>query len=225
MKALTRASLDIPRARLVRGHRYRTPAGMVYPSVTTILGATKPADAVDGLEMWRASVGADVADYILREAAIIGTQAHRLNEDYLRRRKSGKARLLAKAHHENLRPCLDHIGMICGTELPLYSDMMEVAGTADCIGEYDGVPSVIDYKTKRVPQQPDWITDYWLQTAAYCMMFRELTGIEIRQCVILVSSEQDTVQEFVADPRDHAAAFLLRLAKYDRMARQPPEPA
>ncbi len=220
MKILTRAPPAIPRARLIRGHRYRTPAGKIYPSVTTVLGATKPADAVDGLEAWRASVGAAVADYIMREAATIGTQAHRLNEDYLNRTKSGEARLLARAHHGNFRPYLDRIGTIYGTEVPLYSDMMEVAGTADCIGEYMGVPSVVDYKTKRVPQQPDWIADYWLQTAAYCMMFRELSGIEIRQCVVLVSSERDTVQEFTADPRDHAAAFLLRLAKYDGMMRQ-----
>lgn len=214
-----RVHVRIPRAKLVEGHLYVTPAGATYPSVTTVLGATKPADAVDGMDAWRARVGDDVADYITREAAETGSQAHALNESYVNGEKHGKARLLARAHHQNFVPYLNRMGRVYGTELPLYSDTMRVAGTADCIADYNGIPSIIDYKTKRVPQQPDWISDYMLQTAAYSMMFTALSGIMIRQCVILVSSERDTMQEFVSDPRDHAAGFLLRLAKYDRTAR------
>ena len=213
------APVRIPRARLVEGHLYMTPAGATYPSVTTVLGATKPEDAVTGMEAWRARVGGDVADHITREAAETGSQAHALNEAYVTGREYGGARLLARAHHENFVPYLDRIGAVYGAELPLYSDAMRVAGTADCIAEYEGRASIIDYKTKRVPQQPDWISDYHVQTAAYAMMFTALSGIRIRRCVILVSSEQDTVQEFVSDPRDHAAEFLLRLAEYDRNAR------
>ena len=51
------------------------------------------------------------------------------------------------------------------------------------------------------------------------MMFTALSGIRVRWCVILVSSERDTMQEFVSDPRDHAAEFLLRLAEYDKKER------
>ena len=210
----------IPRARLVEGHRYMTPDGATYPSVTTVLGATKSADAVDGMEAWRARVGEDVADYITREAAETGTQAHELNEAYVTGKEYDGARLLARAHHQNFIPYLNRIGIVYGAELPLYSDSMRVAGTADCVAEYDGHISVIDYKTKRVPQQPDWISDYYVQTAAYAMMFTALSGIRIQRCVILVSSERDTMQEFVSDPRDHAAEFLLRLAEYDRTMRE-----
>ena len=213
------APVRIPKARLVEGHQYMTPAGATYPSVTTVLGATKPVDAVDGMESWRARIGNDVADYITKEAAETGSQAHALNESYINGEKYGRARLLAKAHHRNFIPYLNRMGKIYGVELPLYSDTMRVAGTADCIAEYDGIPSIIDYKTKRIPQQRNWIDDYMLQTAAYSMMFTTLSGIMIRQCVILVSSERDTMQEFVSDPRDHAAGFLLRLAQYDRTAR------
>ena len=212
--------LDIKRARLrEEDHRYLTPNGAVYPSVTTILNATKPADAVDGLERWRARVGEGVAAYIAGMASKIGSEAHRLNEEYLNNKPPGPARLLSRAHHENFRPYLDRIDQIYGTEVPLYSDMLEIAGTADCIAEYDGVLSVIDYKTKRMTQQPDWVTDYYLQTAAYCMVFTEMTNITIRQCVVLVSSESDTTQEFLADPREYAGAFLLRLQEYDRLTR------
>lgn len=201
-------------AKMVSGHRYRTPDGAVYPSVTTILQATKhPVDG-DELEAWRHRVGQDVADYVLREAAEVGTQTHRLNEDYVMRRRSDKARLLARAHHENFKPYLDRMEAY-GVEVPLYSDGMRIAGTADCIAKYDGTLSVIDYKTKRSPQREEWIADYYMQAAAYAMMFYGLTGIEIRQGVILVSSEQDTMQEFVTDLRKHADAFAGRLAAYD----------
>ena len=221
-------------AKMVNGHRYRTPEGKIYPSVTTILQATKhPVDGGE-LEVWGHRVGHDVADYVMRRAAEIGTQAHRLNEDYVMRRaaeigtqahrlnedyvmrrQSGKSKLLlARAHHENFRPYLDRMEAY-GVEVPLYSDGMRIAGTADCIAKYDGTLSVIDYKTKRSPQREEWLADYYMQAAAYAMMFYGLTGIEIRQGVILVSSEQDTMQEFVTDLRKHADAFAGRLAAYD----------
>lgn len=202
-------------AKMVNGHRYRTPEGVIYPSVTTILQATKHQVDGDELEVWGHRVGHDVADYVMRRAAEIGTQAHRLNEDYVMRRQSGKSKLLlARAHHENFRPYLDRMEAY-GVEVPLYSDGMRIAGTADCIAEYDGTLSVIDYKTKRSPQREEWIADYYMQAAAYAMMFYGLTGIEIRRGVILVSSEQDTMQEFVTDLRKHADAFVGRLAAYD----------
>lgn len=220
MKQFTHVPADIPRAKLTAGHRYLTPDGMEYPSVTTILGFTKSVEAAGELAKWRASVGEDVADYITREAAIVGTQAHQLNENYLDMMESGEARLLARAHHENFKPCLDKIDNIRGNEIPLYSDTLELAGTTDCIAEYDGVLSVIDYKTKRSPQQPDWLLDYYQQTAAYCLMFKEHTGITVKQCVILVSSEKGTMQEFLSNPFNHVSGFLERLARYDREARK-----
>lgn len=220
MKAFQHVPLNISRARLrEEDHRYVTPAGAVYPSVTTILGATKPADAVDGLEKWRAKVGVAVADYITMEASEIGKEAHGLNEDYLNGRAVKATKLLARAHHEKFIPYLNRIDRIYGTEVPLYSDMMEIAGTADCIADYGGKLCIIDYKTKRVEQKPEWVTDYYLQTAAYCMMFTEMTKMKVEQCVILASSESDTIQEFRADPREHAAAFILRLQEYDRLER------
>ena len=219
---------ELPKAEMVAGHRYRTPAGVIYPSVTTVLGATKPAEAVNGIKAWRDTVGADVADYIVREAATIGTQVHELNEAFLVMRGVGPLperdfihndgstpRLLSWAHYENFRPHLDRIGRPVGTEVPMFSDYLRVAGTADCIAEYDGIMSILDYKTKRSPQREEWMTDYYMQTAAYAMMFREHTGIEIKQCVILASSEQYTMQEFRSDPRDYADKFTGRLATYD----------
>ncbi len=203
----------IPRAILIEGHKYRTPGGNIYPSVTTILSKTRNTESI---RQWRDDIGHSVADYILQQAGIIGTETHQLNEDYLCGRPQYTSKLLARAHHENFKPYLNKITNILGTELPLYSDMLGVAGTADCIAAYDGTLSIIDYKTKRTAQQPDWITDYYIQTTAYGIMLEELAGITIRQGVILVSSEQDTIQEFILDVTPYRVQFLARLEQYNR---------
>lgn len=220
-------------ARMISGHRYLAPDDKsVYDSVTTILGKTKSEYAVQKLEEWRQSVGIEIADYIFHESAIIGTQAHQMNEDYLcnafeNRNTSGDfvddstygkdaTRLLARAHHENFKPYLDKINNIHGTEIILHSDTLRLAGTSDCIAEYEGVLSIIDYKTKRSPQKLDWVADYFLQAAAYALMYEELTDIKIEQAVILVSSELDTMQAFVADiAESRKKEFLSRLELYN----------
>ena len=215
MRRFTHIPTTIPEATLTDGHKYRTPDGRTYPSVTTILKDTKPFYQAGELAKWESDMGQDVADYIMRTSATIGTQAHQLNENYLNMVEGGEAMLLARAHHENFKPHLDRIDNIYGNELSMFSDRMRIAGTADCIAEYDGVLSVIDYKTKRSAQQSDWLLDYYQQTAAYCMMFTEHTNITIKQCVVLVSSEADTIQAFFSDPSEHAYGFLERLAAYD----------
>ena len=67
---------------------------------------------------------------------------------------------------------------------------MKLAGTSDCIATYDGELSIIDYKTKRSNQREEWMTDHFIQGTAYAQMFKELTGIQVKQVVILVSSEK-----------------------------------
>ena len=74
-----------------------------------------------------------------------------------------------------------------GLEIPLYSDKLRVAGTADCVAEYNGVLSVIDFKTSRKPKKEEWIEDYWIQTAFYAAAFYEMTGCIPEQLVILVA--------------------------------------
>ena len=212
-----------PPACMTPGHRYVTPEGRAYASVTTVLGATKPEEDARGLEDWRRRVGYDVADHITREAAVIGTQAHQLNEYYVRGMVPDESdepfKLMARAHHENFLPHLDRIDMVRGTELVLHSDNLQLAGTSDCIAEYDGVLSIIDYKTKRGPQKPGWVHDYYLQAAAYMAMYYEMSGVLVEQAVILASSEGDTMQVFKARTRDYIDEFLGRLNAWQGLLR------
>ena len=179
------AGIGVEQAVMDDRHRYVTPAGRTYDSVTTILGATKPDADRRQLEAWRQRVGAGVADHIVQEAARTGTQAHRLNEWFLNGYAADESDyegeapfgLLAHAHHALVAPHVArHVDMVRGTEIVMHSDVMRVAGTADVIAEYDGVLSVIDYKTKRSAQKAEWLHDYFVQAAAYSVMYEEMTA-------------------------------------------------
>ena len=195
------------------GHYYQTPSGDVYPSITTILHKTMSEEKKQNLQDWKDQEVA--AEYITQESSIIGTQTHNLIENYLNGiPHNDELRLLSVAHFNNLIPFLQKINDIHGTELRLYSNKMKLAGTSDCIAKYDGELSIIDYKTKRSNQQEEWMTDHFIQGTAYSQMFQELTGIEVKKVVILVSSEKNTRMEFVKDTKDYKEQLAQRLNQY-----------
>ena len=192
---------------------YQTPKGDIFPSITTILQKTMPIEKQQSLQNWKEQEIA--AEYITRESSIVGTQTHKLIEDYLNEiPQTDEVRLLSVAHFNNLIPFLQKINDIHGTELRLYSNIMKLAGTSDCIAKYDGELSIIDYKTKRSNQQEEWMSDHFIQGTAYSQMFKELTGIEVKQVVILVSSEKNTRMEFVKRTEDYKDLLTQRLNQF-----------
>ena len=195
------------------GHYYQTPSGAIYPSITTILQKTQTLEKQQSLQNWREQEIA--SDYITQEAAIIGSETHKLIENYLNGEEIFEEfRLLSEAHFNNLLPFVNKINDIHGIELRLYSDKMKLAGTSDCIAKYDGTLSVIDYKTKRSNQKEEWLTDYFIQATSYGVMFKELTGIKVEQIVILVSSEKNTRMEFIKNPDDYLDLLEQRIDQY-----------
>jgi genome maintenance exonuclease 1 len=194
-------------------HYYQTPSGIVYPSITTMLQNTQTEEKKQSLQNWREQEIA--SDYITQEASIIGSETHKLIENYL----NGKEilenfRLLSDAHFNNLIPFVNKINDIHGIELRLYSDKMKLAGTSDCIAKYNGKLSIIDYKTKRSNQREEWLTDHFIQATSYGVMFKELTGIKVDQIVILVSSEKNTRMEFLKNPDDYLDLLEQRIDQY-----------
>jgi len=208
--------INFKQAKLIErddGHYYQTPLGEIYPSITTILHQTMSAEKKEGLENWKEQEIA--ADYITQEAAIIGTETHKLIENHINEvKQTDEVRLLSVAHFNNLIPFLQKINDVHGTELRLYSNKMKLAGTSDCIASYNGELSIIDYKTKRSNQKEEWMTDHFIQGTAYSQMFKELTGIEIKQVVILVSSEKNSRMEFVKKTEDYKDLLTQRLNQY-----------
>ena len=128
----------------INGKRfYVTPEGKKYPSITTVLSGRNK----EGIVRWRESVGNDVANQIMRSAAKRGTAVHQLVEDYLNNTELSKQDVLPLALFTLLKPELDNINNIVIQEGGLYSDKWGIAGRVDCIAEYQGKLSVIDFKT------------------------------------------------------------------------------
>ena len=181
---------------------YVTPEGNKYPSITTVLSVRNK----QGLFEWRKRVGEQVANHIARTAAARGTKVHHMCEDYLNNMHNESPEKFAE-HAKNFLPwCLFkrlRRGVLCNIdnihaqEAGLYSDKYKVAGRVDCIAEYKGVPSIIDFKTSTKERNDSWNENYYIQGSAYAEMFGERTGIEINQVVILVVTEDGTVQEFI----------------------------
>ena len=176
--------LQIPERQTVKGERrYVTPEGNSYPSITTILGnQPKP-----GLVEWRKRVGDIEANKIMKEASSLGTAVHDLCEQYLYNYKLKTSNNEATGIFNRLRFLLGNIDNIIGLEIPLYSDQLKVAGTADCIAEYNGKLSVIDFKTSKKPKKDEWIEDYYIQAFFYAIAFFERTGAIPEQVVIMIA--------------------------------------
>ena len=206
----------LPELQMDKYHHYTTPDGKTYSSVTTMINKTKSEKDKEGLVNWQKNiVGESVAKYIMDTSSQIGTDTHTLNELYLQGiTPTTQYSLLSQAHHHNLIPYLDKIDNIQGIESKLYSDTMQLAGTTDCIAEYNNTPSIIDYKTKRSIQKPSYMHNYFLQATAYSRMYKEMTNISITQIVILVSVETGGKHEFIADVNDYQQTLNERLEKY-----------
>ncbi|MBT3924450.1 MAG: exonuclease [Nitrosopumilus sp.] len=216
MSSYNHIPINFQQAKLIEkdnAHYYETPSGEIFPSITTILQKTMSIEKKESLQNWKDKEVA--AEYITSEAATIGTETHKLIENYINDvRQTDEVRLLTVAHFNNLIPFLQKIDDVHGTELRLYSNTMKLAGTSDCIAKYDGELSIIDYKTKRSNQKEEWMTDHFIQGTAYAEMFKELTGIEVKQIVILVSSEKNSRMEFVKNTKDYKDLLTQRLNQY-----------
>ena len=159
-----------------------------------------------GLAKWRERVGNDVANHIMRTAAGRGTAVHHMCEDFLNNKDVIKEdqKLLPWCLFSQLKPTLEKsINNIYAQECGLWSEKYRVAGRVDCIAEWNGIPSIIDFKTSRSERKDDYNFEYYMQASAYAEMFEERTGIEINQIVILVVTEDGLVQEFVKEKHEY----------------------
>jgi len=192
---------------------YKRDNGQKPRSITTILGKTKPEYSKKILEKWKEDEG-EAAYHITELSKIYGTKTHEAIETTLQNKIPSLTSKIVQLHYNQLFPYLKCINNIKGIELLLFSEKYNVAGTADCIAEYNGILSIIDYKTKRKPQKEEWMGDYFLQATAYSIMFKELTGIPVPQIVILVSEEGGTTQEFIKDSNSYKESLISRINTY-----------
>lgn len=199
-----------------KSRKYFTPEGNSYPSITTVLSILSK----DSIMRWRKRVGEEEANKISHQAATRGTSVHKLAEDYLDNVEGWDTDVLPNnlftfSHIKKIID--DKVNNIWFQEEYLYSDRLQCAGQVDCIGEYDGELSVIDFKTSRKPKKEEWITNYFIQTAFYAAAFYERTGIGIKQGVIVITVDGDDPQVFKIKTFDYLRHFKAVRDKYKEL--------
>lgn len=193
---------------------YVTPEGNKYPSVTTVFSFFK----AQAMQEWRNRVGHAEANAISNRAATRGTKFHTLMERYLGNEDqifdADTMPDMRSAFYDCL-PVLSRVDNIRYIESQLYSDELRLAGRTDCIAEYDGKLSVIDFKTSRKVKKEEWITDYFLQGCAYAIMHKERTGVPITQTVIIMSVDgEPEPQVFVKDNVRYVSDLINKIKAY-----------
>ena len=198
-KELDKTVLPKTKGMRVDGHRFYNINGTNYPSVTTVLGIRK----TEQLKEWRQKIGEDVAKWEMGRAARRGKSFHTLVEQYIKGETPSIRDVLPLGLFKLLKPYIDQIDNIHLLEAIMYSKKLTVAGQVDCVAEYNGKLSVIDFKTANKERQEDWIDNYFLQTTAYAHMYEETFGTPIEQIVILIASEDGTTQAFIKNKADY----------------------
>lgn len=216
MANFNHVSIEIPEIKTENfngGRYYVTPSGERYPSITTVLSILSKKAIIE----WRNRVGEAEANKISTKAARRGTNVHQMCEDYLNNKPyvTNKTMPVDKEMFATLKPILDErINNIHTQEATLYSDYLGVAGRVDCIAEFDGRLSVIDFKTSRKPKKKEWISNYFQQASAYCVMYEERTKIPVDQIVILIAVDDNEPQVFVEKRDNHIGACMTTISLY-----------
>ncbi len=209
---------DIEAETTSSGRVYRAPDGEKYPSITTVLshlGAEK-------LAQWRQNVGDEEANRISRQASTRGTWVHSLMESYIKNEEIDTKKMMSlhKKTFTGLKKIVDsRLTEVYGQELPLYSKYLGVAGRCDLIGRFDGVPSIVDFKTSRRIKEKDEISSYFMQTCAYAIMFEERTGIPIPNLVIIMDIDSSEPIVFKEHRDNWDKELLGAIKEYHRLQR------
>ena len=189
---------------------YVTPEGKKLPSVTTVVGAQKKQAIME----WRQRVGEEVANKISKHATSRGTNMHTLCEYYLNNEPKPPGVVMpdAKEMFISIKPYLNKINNIHYQEVGLWSSQLGLAGRVDCIGEYEGQLSVIDFKTSKKAKDRESILDYFWQCTAYALMYEELVGQPIDDLVIIMAVDNEQPMIFKEKTQDHIEGLVDRRA-------------
>jgi len=163
---------------------------------------------------WRKKVGDEEADRVTRKATSRGTDMHTLVENHLHNVEIlPKVQPLSEMLFNVAKPALKRINNIYALEGSLYSQFLGIAGTVDCIAEFDGELSIIDFKTSKKPKPREWIDNYFVQCCAYACMLHELTGLSVKKFVIIMSCENGEVEVYEERDKEKYIRLLTQYIK------------
>lgn len=172
---------------------YKTPEGnQQLVSITSVISFINR----DKFSSWEKKVGIEQANKVRVQSTSRGTDMHTLVEHYIKNEQLPKVQPLSDLLFKICKPELNKIDKIHALESSLYSLRLGIAGTVDCIAEYNGELAIIDFKTSKKPKPRKWIDHYFVQAAAYACMFYELTGITVKKLVILMACEDGSCEVY-----------------------------
>lgn len=204
---------DIP-TQTVEGSRRYCVNGKLLPSVTTVTSYQNRQSIAE----WRERVGEEVANKISQFASTNGTKFHKLVEDYINNEEveydAEKYEVALKLFNQ-FQPLLDNVDNIHYLESALYSEQLGIAGRVDCIAEYNGKLSVIDFKSSSKPKYEKNIENYFVQETGYAKMYEEMTGHKVEQIVTLISCHSGETQVFVKNPDDYVDTLKQYIVEYN----------
>jgi genome maintenance exonuclease 1 len=185
---------------LINNKRHYDVGTEKLPSVTTILQATQTDEKRASLERWKQRVGDQAAEHIKNTAANRGSIMHHILESYLLEQRHAdlsdlgqQAGVMAQTiYDEGLRGSMDEIW---GTEITLYYPGL-YAGACDLAGIYEGKQAILDFKQSNTRKKKEWITDYFLQLAAYATAHNQVYGTAINSGVVLMCTKDNIFQKF-----------------------------
>ena len=187
--------------------------GQAYPSVSTILAATKPEQDRLALQRWRKRVGVKQAQKISTEACRRGTSVHTAINYFLRGQDLPDD-VEDNLYWHSIKPILESVSKVHLVESAVYHAEHQYAGRFDCLGEWSGKLCVFDWKTASKPKKSEWITDYCLQLTAYTAAINHLYNVQINQGIIAIALNNQPAQLFhlnTQDLSDYWQQFLVRL--------------
>lgn len=198
------------------GRVYQTPNGKKYPSITTVLGHFGKHAIME----WRKRVGEQEANRISARAAGRGTALHTLCERYIDNLEPFDEKTMphVKSMFNSIKSVIDErVGKVYLQEKPLYSDHLRIAGRVDLIAEFDGVVSIIDFKTSSRIKQSEDIKGYFEQESAYAVMFEERTKIPVVNLVTLMAVENEKEPLIFKEHRDnHIGDLIHKIRIYEK---------
>ena len=191
----------------VDGKRFYSTPGGVFPSVTTVTGFEKKQFFAE----WREKNPEESKRVLAR-----GTKFHGIIENYLNNVDLDIDNMHSgmKSLFSIIRPEIDKIDNIVALETPLWSKILQLAGRTDCIAEYDGKLSIIDFKASSKEKKKSHVDNYFTQATAYSLMFQERTGIKIDNFAILIACEDGIRQVFEDKPIRYVKELHKIIKKY-----------
>ena len=158
-----------------------------YPSITTVLSILSEA----GIKAWRARVGEEEANRVSSRAIKRGNKVHSMIENYIQNKEVDHSDLISTQNFKDIQPIIDDkLTKVYAIEKRMHSKHLGVAGTVDCVGEWDGQRAIIDWKTSAKFKKKEWVHNYFMQACAYSIMWEELTKHPITQLVVAIASDE-----------------------------------